>query len=777
MGWLKQWRRRARRRGRKKRRYPNLAVMAFFLVLAGFLLTTVLFAWYAKDLPRPDKVVRREGFATRIYDRNETLLYDVYGDQKRTPVKLAEVPEYLKQATVAVEDKDFYQHQGFDLRGWLRAIFNIIFRRRLQGGSTITQQLVKNVLLTSERTLPRKIKEFILAIQIEKKYRKDEILQMYLNEVPYGGTAWGVEAAAETYFGKKVSELNLVESAILAGLPNRPTVYSPFGVNPKAYLDRTKSVLRRMQEDGYLDQELEKEALEQLEKVEFKPQDEGLKAPHFVLYVKEMLVERYGESLVEQGGLKVITSLDWELQEEAQKIVSEQIAKVEQFQITNGAALVMNPQTGEILAMVGSKDYFAEDYDGQVNVCFSLRQPGSAIKPVTYLTALKKGFTAATLLMDVKTEFPGGADQPLYVPVNYDGQYHGPMQMRYALGSSINLPAVKMLARVGVKEMLATAAEMGFTTLRPSSKNLSRFGLSLTLGGGEVRLIDMVSAYASFANGGLKTEPIAILKVEDRDGKVLEEFQPVQGKQVLTAAEAFIISQMLIDNNARLITFHENSSLRIQNHQVAVKTGTTNDKRDNWTIGWNPRFVVGVWVGNNDNSSMKEVASGVTGAAPIWRSIVLEAISQYGSEDFVVPDDVVTAEIDQFSGFLAHDGFPSRTEYFIKGTEPQGEDPTHVKLRVCRDSSQSLCAGCETEEKEFFILQAENLRAEQDDWQRFLDEWVAGQEDPRYHPPQGINEECPPTPTPEPTATPGPATSTPTVSPTPTSTPSPTPTL
>ena len=760
--------------------------MVFFLVLAGFLLTTVLFAWYAKDLPRPDKVVRREGFATRIYDRNEVLLYDVYGDQKRTPVELDEVPEYLKQATVAVEDKDFYQHQGFDLRGWLRAIFNIFFRRRLQGGSTITQQLVKNVLLSPERTLPRKIKEFILAIQIEKKYTKEEILQMYLNEVPYGGTAWGAEAAAETYFGKKASELNLVESAILAGLPNRPTAYSPFGANPKAYLDRTKSVLRRMREDGYIDQELEKEALEQLEKVEFKPQDEGLKAPHFVLYVKEMLVERYGESLVEQGGLKVITSLDWELQEKVQKVVQDQIAKVENLAITNGAAMVINPQTGEILAMVGSKDYFAEDYDGQVNVCLSLRQPGSAIKPVTYLTALKKGYTAATLMMDVKTEFPGGVGQPLYVPVNYDGQHHGPMQMRYALGSSINMPAVKMLARVGIKEMLETASEMGFTTLRPSSKNLARFGLSLTLGGGEVRLIDMVSAYASFANAGLKIEPQAILKVEDRQGKVLEEFKPVQGKQVLAAAEAFLISQILMDNNARLITFHENSSLRIHNHQVAVKTGTTNDKRDNWTIGWNPRFVVGVWVGNNDNSPMKEVASGVTGAAPIWRSLVLEAINQYGSEDFVVPSEIVTAEIDQFSGFLAHDGFPSRTEYFIKGTEPQGEDPVHVKLRVCKDINQSLCGGCETEEKEFFILQAENLRAEQGDWQRFLDEWVAGQGDARYHPPANVNEECPPTPTPrpgddrplaEPTATPGPATPTPTPTFSPTPTPSPTPTL
>ncbi len=666
---LKMWKKRVRKRKiwLYKRRlktgslYSNLAVLTFIGAAAGLLILTGVFAWYARDLPRPDKVVRHEGFATRIYDRHGELLYDVYGEQKRTPIGLDQIPEHLKNATIAIEDKDFYQHGGFDVRGWMRSLYNIVIHRRLQGGSTITQQLVKNVLLTSKRTLPRKIKEFILAVQIEKKYSKDEILQMYLNEAPYGGTAWGVEAAAETYFGKEAKDLNLVESAILAGLPQRPTTYSPFGQNPKAYVGRTKDVLRRMREDGYISGEEEEMASEELEKVELAENAGNFQAPHFVMYVKQQLVDLYGEKMVEQGGLKVTTTLDLKLQEKAQEAVSEEIKKVEYLDITNGAAILMNPQTGEILSMVGSKDYNAPDYDGKVNVTLSLRQPGSAIKPVNYLTAFKKGYTPSTLIMDTRTEFPGGIGKPPYVPVNYDGKYHGPLQVRYALGSSINLPAVKMLAQVGIEEMLKTAYQMGFTTLQPTKQNLSRFGLSLTLGGGEVKLLDMVSAYSAFANGGLKVEPVAILKVEDQNGKVLQELKPVKGERVMSEGEAYLINDILDDNEARLITFGENSAIRIKEYQVAVKTGTTDDKRDNWTVGWNPHFIVGVWVGNNDNSEMKQVASGVTGAAPIWRRIVYAAAESLGAEDFPVPEKIVATEVDSVSGFSCHDGFRCRT--------------------------------------------------------------------------------------------------------------------
>ncbi|KPJ70681.1 hypothetical protein AMJ51_01290, partial [Microgenomates bacterium DG_75] len=403
--------------------FSRLAFIGFISFIGLILFTAGLFAFYAKDLPRPDKIVRREGFATKIYDRDGELLYDVFADQRRTPVGLDQIPDHLKNATIAIEDKNFYKHGGFDPLGMFRAIYNIIVHRRLQGGSTLTQQLVKNVLLTPQRTIPRKIKEFILAVQIENRYSKDEILQMYLNESPYGGTAWGVQAAAETYFDKPVSELNLIESAILAGLPQRPSTYSPFGDDPKAYIGRTATVLRRMREDGYITLEQEKEAVKQIEEVEFATEGLSFKAPHFVMYVKKQLEERYGQRVVEQGGLRVTTTLDYSIQEEAQKAVTEEIAKVESLHITNGAAIVLDVKTGEVLAMVGSKNYNDPDYDGKVNVTLSLRQPGSAIKPVTYATALKKGYTASTLLMDTQTVFPGGQGLPDYKPVNYDGKF------------------------------------------------------------------------------------------------------------------------------------------------------------------------------------------------------------------------------------------------------------------------------------------------------------------------------------------------------------------
>jgi len=749
VNWKRAWKRRinrvrrssfGNRRLSRAKLASRLAIFGFVGIVALILFGGILFAWYAKDLPRPDKVVRREGFATKIYDRNEELLYDVFVDQRRTPVSFDQVPEHLKNATVAIEDKNFYKHKGFDPTGVFRAVWNIIAHRKLQGGSTLTQQLVKNVLLTPQRTLARKFKEFILAIQIENKYSKDEILQMYLNESPYGGTAWGVQVAAETYFNKDVSELNLVESAILAGLPQRPSVYSPFGDEPKAYIGRTEAVLRRMREDDYITKDQEKEAKKQLEEIEFATEGINFRAPHFVMYVKKQLEERYGQRLVEQGGLRVYTTLDLKLQEKAQEAVSEEIQKVEYLHITNGAAIVIDPQTGEILAMVGSKNYHDPDYDGKVNVTLSLRQPGSAIKPVTYVTAFKKGYTPASLLMDTPTTFPI-IGQPDYKPVNYDGKFHGPLQVRFSLGNSINVPAVKMLAKVGLKEVLATAYEMGLSTLQPSAENLKRLGLSVTLGGGEIRLLEMATAYSAFANTGLKVQPVAILKVTDKDGKVLDEYKPLPGKRVITPEQAFLISHILSDNNARLITFGERSALVIAGRTVAVKTGTTNDKRDNWTIGWTPQAVVGVWVGNNDNTEMKQVASGVSGAAPIWRRIIQEALSGKPALGFSVPDGIITAEVDLVSGYRTHDGFPSRTEYFIKGTEPAGEDPVHAKLKLCQGQDKlattARVARGDYEEKEYFVFKDEDPVSTDgvNRWQAGIDQWLSGQTDSRYHPP------------------------------------------
>ena len=720
----------------------KIGLLSFLGVLALFLIFGVVFPIFALTLPSPDKLIRRDGYSTKIYDRNGQLLYDIYSNQQRTPIEISQVPDFLKQATIAIEDKNFYNHQGFDAFGILRGLSRQITRGRAQGGSTLTQQLSKNVLLSSDRSVIRKIKEFILSVQVERKYSKDEILQMYLNEVPYGGTAVGIGAASGIYFGKPVSELNLVEASILAGLPQRPTSYSPYGSNPEAYIPRSEEVLRRMREDGYITKDQEEAAVKELPNIKFVGDGAGFKAPHFVMYVKQLLEERYGTSLVETGGLKVTTTLDWDLQEKAQQIVKEEIEKVENLHITNGAAVVIDPQTGEILWMVGSKDFGAEDYDGQVNVTLSKRQPGSSIKPITYVTGLRNGYTASSVLIDVSTTFPGGIGQPDYKPVSYDGKYRGPVQIRYALANSLNVPAVKMLALVGVDEMLKLGYEMGLETLEPTQDNLNRFGLSLTLGGGEVRLLDLTHAYSAFANGGKKHEVLSILKVEDSKGKILEENKPDLGKRVLDPGEAYIISSILSDPQARADVFGLVSYLNVSGRAVAVKTGTTNDLRDNWTIGWTPQVVVGVWVGNNDNSPMKQVASGVTGASPIWRKIIVESLSGKPAVSFEQPENVVSAEVDTISGFRAHDNFAARTEYFIRGTEPDSEDTIHTNLEICKNgtglASPSQIAGGQYDQKEYIVLKESDPTAgigSENRWQQAISEWISTQPDERYKAP------------------------------------------
>lgn len=737
------WKERRRRLAgvENSRKLVKLAKFGFLAIIVGFLGLFIVLPLFAFNLPTPDKIVRREGFSTKILDRNGQVLYDIYSDQRRTPVEITNVPLYLKQATVAIEDKNFYKHQGFDPLGMLRGFSRLFTRGYAQGGSTLTQQLVKNVLLTSERSVFRKINEFILAVQIERRYSKDQILQMYLNEAPYGGTAWGVEAASEVYFGKSVKDLNLVESAILAGMPQRPSAYSPYSSTPKAYIERTKAVLRRMREDGYITSEQEEASLAELENVKFQSRGSSFKAPHFVQYVQKILEERYGEKVVEQGGLKVTTTLDLSLQEKAQNIVSEEIAKVENLRITNGGSVVIDPQTAQILAMVGSKKFDDPNYDGQVNVTVALRQPGSSFKPITYVTAFKKGYTPSTMLVDVPTSFPGGEGQPDYNPVSYDGKYRGPVQLRYALGNSLNIPAVKLLALVGIKDVLQTAYDLGLTSLPPTNETLSRVGLSLTLGGGEIRLLELTSAYSAFFNGGYKVEPVAILKVEDADGKVLEEVKTKKSaselgtKQVLTKEQAFLISHVLSDNEARKDAFGPNSSLNVSGKQIAAKTGTTNDKRDNWTIGGNPQRAVGVWVGNNDNTPMLSLTSGVSGAAPIWRKILLESLNGLPSVNFEAPEGIETASVDMVSGYREHDGFPARSELFIKGSVPSGDDPMHLKLKLCRNENKlanpSDVAANNYDEKEFFVFK-EDFHPK---WQEGINTWLSGQADQRYHPP------------------------------------------
>ncbi len=719
---------------------------AFIVLLVGLLFVGLLFAWYAKDLPRPDKVRRTEGLSTVVLDRNGETLYDIYEDENRIPVDYEDIPNYLKLATIAIEDKDFFKHQGLSTAGIIRGMFACVLVRRCQGGSTLTQQLVKNVLLSDERTLPRKMKEAILSIQIERRYKKDEILQMYLNEAPYGGTAVGVESAAQLYFNKPVKDLNLIESAVLAGLPQSPSRYSPFTGEEKAYVWRTEQVLRRMREDGHITAVQESEARKQLDTIEFAQEASSLRAPHFIAYIKELLVARFGSKIVDAGGLRVTTTLDWDLQSEAQKIVKEEVDKAKNLKVSNGAAVVLDPKTGEILAMVGSKDYTATDSGGfKFNVATQgIRQPGSSIKPITYAAALRKGYTASTMLMDVETKYPSGDPQkPEYNPKNYDGKYRGPMQLRYALANSINTIAVKVSALVGVRDILKLSYDMGLSTLEPTDENLKRIGLSLTLGGGEVTLLELAAAYGVFASGGYYVPPVAILKVEDAKGKVLFEQKPPSPKEVLGREISYIISDILSDNDARKEVFGTRSLLVIPGHTVAVKTGTTDDKRDNWTMGYSQSIVVGAWVGNNDNSPMSPtLASGVTGAAPIWRRIILKALDGKNNEPFTKPDDIIEMDIDAFGGGTPVDGSATRKERFERGTEPTTRALVYESIKVSKKDNSKLANPVEIAKGEYdtktFIIIKEKDPISTDGknrWQEGIDAWVKGQADAKFHPP------------------------------------------
>ena len=705
---------------------------ALFLLVSGLIFGTILVAYYSRKLPSPDTLISRDvELSTKIYDRNGESLYDVHGEKDRILVQLEEVPLHLRQATIAMEDQNFYSHRGFDVTGYIRSIRTILTGGGLAGGSTLTQQLVKNALLTSERTLPRKIKEFILAVQIERRYSKDEILQMYLNEIPYGGQAWGIEAAADDFFGKKTSELSLAESSMLAGLPQATTRFSPRN-DPDAAKWRQQQVLRRMVEDGYITRE-EADAAE-AEELELKPLGANIRAAHFVMYVRQILEERYGTAMVEEGGLKVRTSLDINMQEQAEHIVYEEVNKAKGLLVGNGALVAMDPKTGQVLAMVGSKDYFDASTDGNVNVTLRERQPGSSIKPVNYVAAFKQGYTPATVLMDVSTTFPGGAGLPDYVPVNYDGKFRGPIQLRYALGNSINVAAVKLLKLVGIPAMLDTAHALGITTLNEPE----RYGLSLTLGGGEVKLLDMATVYSTFASGGVRRDPIVILKVEDKDGHILEEWHPTEGARVLSEEHAYLISDILSDNSARWDAFGEWSPLRIANYQVAVKTGTTDEKKDNWTIGYTPSLTIGVWVGNNDNSPMHpRLSSGITGAAPIWKRAMEAFLPMMPKEDFVRPEGIVEMGVDKLSGMLPGEGTQeTRQEIFVKGTVPTQKDSMHQILEVCTADGKLATDACEragkVEEKSYIIL-----KAQLSEWQEFVDKWVDAvyPGDPLYHPP------------------------------------------
>lgn len=725
----------------------RLSKFIIWSVLLGVLLVTGIIIYFFTQIPSPEDLQSRfVPRSTKIYDRNGELLYDIFQNQNRTPVKLADVPEVVKKSTIAIEDKDFYKHGGFDVWGILRSFYRLIIHRRVEGGgSTLTQQLVKNALLTSDQSVVRKLKELILAIQVERAYNKDQILEMYLNEIPYGGTAYGIEAAANLYFGKHASELDLAEASLLAGLPQRPSVYSPYGSQPELAKVRQAGVLRRMVEDGYIEEEDSNRAKDQALIYRTAQNEIGFKAPHFVLYVKQKLEEQYDTRAVEQGGLKVVTTLDYKLQEKVEDILKSEVEKLKNYEVGNAAAVVLDPKTGEILSMAGSKDYFGKSepegciegkncvFEGNVNVVLGQRQPGSATKPITYAVGMLKGYTASQVLMDVKTVFPGGAGLPEYIPVNYDGQFRGPTQVRYALGNSYNIPAVKMLALVGVKNVLDLGYRMGLSTWEPTAENVSSVGLSLTLGGREVKLLDLTSAFAVFANQGRRQEPISILKVEDASGKNLYEYHQTDGVRVLDEGIAFIISNILSDNSARTAAFGSNSILNVPGKTVSVKTGTTDQKRDNWTIGFTPLIAAGVWVGNNDNTIMDpKIASGVTGASPIWQKIITAALIDKPNETPPRPESVIEVEVDGLMGGQPKEGLPKRKEFYQKGTEPTAVSSAYQRLKVCKvNTHRQANDGEDLEEKDAILLKEDDPTGA-NLWQDGINKWVLTASNPLF---------------------------------------------
>ncbi|MGA2967799.1 MAG: transglycosylase domain-containing protein [Candidatus Levyibacteriota bacterium] len=755
----------------------RLVKYAFFGLIALIIVMFGLFIWYGRDLPTPGKLIAAQtNQSSGIYDRNGVLLYSVYQNQNRMYVNLKDIPKYLQEGTISVEDRYFYTNQGFSITGYIRAALNILLLRGISGGSTLTQQLVKNVLLSSEQTIPRKIKELMLSIQVDRKYSKDQILEMYLNDVGYGGSAVGVQAASQLYFGEDVKDLDLAQSAFLSGLPQSPSVYSPF-TGDKYYVQRTQVVLASMVRDGYITQKQADSALKEITDTQFSQNSIGIKAPHFVFYVKQQLINQFGQQVVESGGLRVKTTLDYNIEEKAEQIVKTEIAGDKSLNVGNGAAMVTIPKTGEILAMVGSEDYFDTKNDGNFNAATAYRQPGSSLKPITYATAFSKGYTAATLLMDTQTNFKAQDSEKDYIPVNYDGKYRGPIQVRFALANSINVPAVKMLAMVGIKNVMQNAYDMGIDNWQPTDANMANVGYSLVLGGRDVRLVDEMEAYGVFANGGEKMPLVSILEVDDANGNVLYKYNPPSPQRIFSPEVSFLISHILLDNTARTMEFGAYSQLAVPGYpSVSVKTGTTNDIRDNWTVGYTPSYAVGVWVGNNDNTPMSKVASGITGAAPIWNKIMSYVLKLKGKKDEPPqkPDDVIAIQIDALGGGLPRSGQPTRSEYFIKGTEPTGQSAIYQTLKLSRHQQGKLAdtseiAAGDYDTKDYIVFKENDPISTEgkNRWQDGIDAWIKqtyAADHPEYYPPTDTsdyqenpnNNNPTETPTPTPTDTPTP---------------------
>jgi len=663
----------------------------FFLCLAGGAGVLLLIIYYVWDLPQPEKFTETPFIqSTKIYDRTgKVLLYDIYGEEKREIVSFDKISDNLKHAVLASEDARFYQHGGVDILGILRAVWvDIKQQSKSQGGSTITQQLVRSVYLTGQKSISRKIREAVLSIELEAKYSKDQIFDWYLNQVPFGENAYGAEAASQTYFNKPASDLSIAESALLTAILPGPSYYSPYGSHKEELLARKDIILEKMQKLGYITEEELKSAKN--EKLNFAESTIAIKAPDFVLYVKKYLDNKYGEDYLKEKGLRVYTSLDYELQEYAEKTIKE----ADQVNIAknayNAALVIINPKNGEILTLIGSKNYFAKSYptgcdESADQTCLfepkydvatmGQRQPGSSFKPFAYATAFKKGYTANTVLWDVKTEFnptcnPNGDDTGAvcYNPQDYDGRNRGPVTLRTALGCSLNIPAVKVLYLAGIPETLQTARDFGITTLTDTSN----YGLSLVLGGGDVNLLEMTSAYGVFAAEGNYTPPVSILKIEDSEGNIVEENKE-QSTKVLDTQVARQVTNILSDNNARTPIFGANSPLYIPGYQIAAKTGTTQNFVDGWTMGYTPFAAVGVWTGNNDNTPTNDEGVGI--AAPIWNKIMQKILSSNPAENFTPPDPITDRSAALLGTLPADD--TNTILYYIDKNNPLGPQPTN----------------------------------------------------------------------------------------------------
>jgi 1A family penicillin-binding protein len=674
------------RRGRTPWRswVRSVSALALWFVVFGVIGVSLFILDARRTLPDPESIVSRQvKESTKIYDHTgEVVLYDIYDEERRTVVPLEQISENLQKAIVAVEDARFYEHRGFDWKGFTRSLLrNVRQGYGSGGGSTITQQLVGNALVGRQVTLKRKVQELILALEVERRFSKDEVLEMYLNQVPFGSNAYGAESAAQTYFAISAEELSVAQSALLAALPQRPSYLSPYGSHTDELFARKDFIIDRMLELGFITSEEHPEAKN--EEVVFTDEPASITPQHFVEMVREYVINKYGEDIVQSNGFKIITTLDADLQEDAEDLVS-QYAEIntERYNATNASLVAIDPHTGDLKALVGSADYFDVEREGNFNVATARRQPGSAFKPFAYATAFAKGYPDSTILWDVKTEFnaycsANGAETKdrfgldCYHPRNYDAGYSGPVTLRQGLARSLNIPSVKTLYLAGINDVVALATRMGITTLGDSS-----WGLSLVLGGAEVRLVDMVSAYGVFAADGVRVSWGLVQRIESPDGTILEERQP-SSERALDAQTSRMVTDVLSDNNARAPVFGANSPLHIPGRDVAAKTGTTQENRDAWLVGYSPSLAVGVWVGNNRNESMTADASGASAAGPLWNAFMRAALRGTPVKSFPKPDPVVVGKPMLNGIWLSpSDPQPHTILYYADRSNPLGPIPS-----------------------------------------------------------------------------------------------------